>query len=326
MTIFRRQVRAGRRLFLKGVGAAGFAAALPLAAALPARLSAQTSAPVTSAPVVVSSKLDIEGALLGQILLLTLSRANIPVEDRLLLGPTSIVRQALVSGAVDLYPEYTGNAAFFFNDDANPVWRDAKAGYERAAALDRAKNGLIWLKPAPADNNWVIALPRAFSQDKRITTLADLASFANKGGALRLAASAEFVESPAGLPAFEAAYGFKLRADQLLVLSGGETSATCKAAADGISGVNAAMAYGTDGALIALDLVALDDNKHVEPVYAPCPVIRESVLALYPRIADLLAPVFARLDLETLRRLNAKIAVDGEDARTVAADFLSLQG
>jgi len=314
MTIFRRQTSAERRVFLTGAVATGFSAAFP--SKLPAQI----------APVVVSSKLDIEGALLGQILLLTLSRAGIPVEDRLLLGPTSIVRQALVSGAIDLYPEYTGNAAFFFNEDADPVWRQARAGYERAATLDKTKNGLIWLPPAPADNNWVIALPRTFSAEKHIATLADLARFVNEGSRLRLAASAEFVESPAGLPAFEEAYGFELRADQLLVLSGGETSATCKAAADSISGVNAAMAYGTDGALIALDLVALDDNKHVEPVYAPCPVIREAVLAHYPQIAALLSPVFERLDLATLRRLNAKIAVDGEEARKVASDFLNAQG
>jgi osmoprotectant transport system substrate-binding protein len=274
-------------------------------------------------PIVVSAKLDIEGALLGHMILSVLSHAGLAVEDRLLLGPTAIVRQALLSGAIDLYPEYTGNAAFFFNDDADPTWRDAKAGYQRAAKLDLERNRLIWLKPAPADNNWVIAMPRAFAASLRIANLDDLARWVQSGGSIKLAASAEFVESTAGLPAFEEAYGFKLSAGQLLVLSGGETSATCKAAADGISGVNAAMAYGTDGALVALDLVALDDSKKVQPVYAPAPVVRESVLVHYPRIADLLAPVFADLDLSTLRGLNAKIAVDGDDAGKVAEAYLS---
>jgi osmoprotectant transport system substrate-binding protein len=243
-----------------------------------------------------------------------------------LLGPTAIVRQALVSGAIDLYPEYTGNAAFFFNDDADPIWRQAQAGYERAAQLDLARNRLVWLKPAPADNNWVIAMPRALAASLHIESLADLAHWIGAGGPIKLAASAEFVESAAGLPAFEEAYGFELKATQLLVLSGGETSATCKAAADGISGVNAAMAYGTDGALIALDLIALDDGKHVQPVYAPCPVVRESVLTRYPQIATLLDPVFASLDLSTLRQLNAKIAVDGEDAGKVAETYLTGKG
>jgi osmoprotectant transport system substrate-binding protein len=257
------------------------------------------------------------------MILSVLSHAGLPVEDRLLLGPTAIVRQALLSGAIDLYPEYTGNAAFFFNDDADPIWRNAKASYQRAAKLDLDRNRLVWLTPAPADNNWVIAMPRAFAGSLKIAALDDLARWIQAGGPIKLAASAEFVESTAGLPAFEEAYGFKLTATQLLVLSGGETSATCKAAADGISGVNAAMAYGTDGALVALDLIALDDSKHVQPVYAPAPVMRLSALTQYPQIADLLAPVFAGLDLSTLRGLNAKIAVDGEDAGRVAETYLN---
>ncbi len=287
---------------------------------------ALTSPAFADRPIIVSSKLDIEGALLGRMILIALSGAGLPVENRLLLGPTAIVRQALLSGAIDLYPEYTGNAAFFFNDDADPIWRNAKEGYERAATLDLARNRLVWLTPAPADNNWVIAMPRALAASLHLASLGDLARWANGGGPIKLATSAEFVESPAGLPAFEEAYGFKLNATQLLVLSGGETSATCKAAADGISGVNAAMAYGTDGAIVALDLIALDDDKHVQPVYAPAPVVREDILAQYPQIATLLAPVFEGLDLSTLRRLNAMIAVDGMEATKVAETYLESQG
>ena len=109
---------------------------------------------------------------------------------------------------------------------------------------------------------------------------------------------------------------------QLLTLSGGNTSATLRAAAEGMSGVNAAMAYGTDGAIAALGLVALEDDKRAQIVYAPAPVIREAVLQQYPQIAGLLDPVFASLTLATLQRLNAKIAVDGEDAGAVAVSYL----
>ena len=77
--------------------------------------------------------------------------------------------------------------------------------------------------------------------------LDDLAAYLAEGGRFKLAASAEFVESPAALPAFEKTYGFHLKSAQLLTLSGGNTAATLRAAAEGISGVNAAMAYGTDG-------------------------------------------------------------------------------
>ena len=274
-------------------------------------------------PVVVGSKLDLEGGLLGEMMLLALSRAGVPVVNRLRLGPTAILRQALFSGAVDLCVEYTGNAAFFFHQEDDPVWRSAAVGYARAAALDLAANRLVWLQPAPADNSWVIAIPNALAREKRLKTLDDFAAFVRAGERVKLAASAEFVESAAGLPAFEAAYGFKLRASQLLVLSGGETTATMKAAADGISGVNAAMAYATDGALDALDLHALADPRHAEPVYAPAPVIRAAALKSWPQARRVLAPIFAGLDLETLRALNERIAVEGEDADAVARDYLA---
>ena len=279
------------------------------------------AARAAAAPIVVASKLDIEGPILGAIIAQVLRGGGLPVEERLALGPTAILRQALLSGAVDLYPEYTGNAAFFFHQDGAPVWKDAKAGYERAKALD-AGNGIVWLRPAPADNTWVIAVPNAIAEARGLTSLVDFARWTREG-TVKLAASAEFVESAAGLPAFEATYGFKLAAAQLLVLSGGETSATIKAAASGISGVNAAMAYSTDGALLALPMRALVDDCHAQPVYAPSPVVREAVLARYPAIADLLSPVFAGLDLATLRQLNARVAVDGENAEDVARAYLA---
>ena len=298
-----------RRLFLAGIASS-------------TTVRAENAAP----PVVVGSKLDLEGGLLGEMMLLALGEAQIATENRLRLGPTSILRAALLSGAIDLCPEYTGNAAFFFHQDGDPVWKDAAAGYARAAKLDYEKNRLVWLAPAPADNSWVIAVPASLAREQNLRTMEDFARFVRDGHRVRLAASAEFVESAAGLPAFEASYGFRLNARQLLVLSGGETAATMKAAADGISGVNAAMAYATDGALKALDLYALEDTRHAEPVYAPAPVIREASLASHPEIKDILKPVFAKLDLASLRDLNEKVAVEGADPSAVAREFFRAQG
>jgi osmoprotectant transport system substrate-binding protein len=277
-------------------------------------------------PVTVASKIDTEGGLIGAMILALLEAAGIPTRNRLQLGPTRILRAAILSGAIDLYPEYTGNAAFFFAMDGDPVWKDARAGYERAKALDLQRNDLVWLPPAPADNSWVIAMRADFADAHRLSTLDDFARWTRGGGAVKLAASAEFVESRSGLPAFQETYGFSLDARQLLVLSGGNTSATIKAAADTISGVNAAMAYGTDGALTALGLRALADPKHAQPVYAPAPVARGAIMQAYPQIAAVLAPAFTLLDLDTLRRLNEKIAIEGREARLVARTFLQEHG
>ncbi|MGD9616684.1 MAG: ABC transporter substrate-binding protein [Alphaproteobacteria bacterium] len=273
-------------------------------------------------PVVVASKIDTEGALLGNMIAEALAASGIPVERRMQLGPTNILRAAILAGQIDLYPEYTGNGAFFFHRESDPVWKDAAAGYAAVKTLDREANRLVWLQPAPANNTWVIAIRDDLPGFPERKCLGDLAVWLREGGRLKLAASAEFVASAAALPAFEKTYGFRLRSDQLLTLSGGNTAATLRAAAEGISGVNAGMAYGTDGELAALGLTALCDDKGAQIVYAPSPVARETVLNDQPRIAAALAPVFASLAVRNLQQLNARIAVNGEDAAVVARDWL----
>jgi osmoprotectant transport system substrate-binding protein len=272
--------------------------------------------------IVVASKIDTEGALLGNMIVALLEAHGLPVENKLQLGPTNIVRAAILAGQIDIYPEYTGNGALFFHLEQDPVWKDRAKGAAKVAALDREQNHLAWLAAAPANNTWTIALRQDLAERRNLKTMDDFAKYLASGGAIKLAASAEFVESPAALPAFEATYGFQLKDAQLLTLSGGNTSATLRAAAEGTSGVNAAMAYGTDGALAALGLTALEDDKGAQVVYAPAPVAREAVLQQHPEIAKLLDPVFATLTLETLQQLNAKIAVEGEDAAAVAAAYL----
>jgi osmoprotectant transport system substrate-binding protein len=276
----------------------------------------------TAPPIVVASKIDTEGALLGNMILAMLDRHAIPVKNRLQLGPTSIVRAAILAGQIDIYPEYTGNGALFFHREDDPVWKSDLNGYREVAGLDRAKNHLTWLAPAPANNTWVIAVRRDLAESAHLKTMSDFARYVTAGGYVYLAASAEFVESPSALPAFETTYGFHLTDRQLLTLSGGNTSATLRAAAERMSGVNAAMAYGTDGAIAALGLVALEDDRRAQIVYAPAPVVREAVLKEYPQAKDLLDPVFKSLTLGTLQHLNAKIAVDGEDAAAVATAYL----
>jgi len=294
------------------------AAAVALALAAPAAFAQDA--------VRVASKIDAEGALLGSMMLEMLDAAGIKTTNKLQLGPTNILRSAIIAGEIDAYPEYTGNGAIFYSLQSDPVWQSAERGYARIKALDDARRNLVWLAPAPADNSWVIALRKDVATENKLASMEDFAGWVRAGGAIRLAASAEFVESPAALPAFERAYGFRLRQSQILTLAGGNTAVTIRAAAEGISGVDAAMAYGTDGALAVLELVVMTDPKKAQVVYAPAPVVRGAVLDKYPQIKAAFDPVFKSLDQATLRRLNAQIAVDGEAPRQVARDYLKAQG
>lgn len=279
-----------------------------------------------SAQVVVSSKIDTEGGLLGNIISQVLQANGIAVTEKIQLGGTPVVREAITAGQIDIYPEYTGNAAFFFNKADDPLWNDAAKAYAEAKALDFEANRIVWLQPAPANNTWAVAVRKDLADANRLATFSELGAYIAGGGEIKLAASAEFVSSPAALPKFQQVYGFVLKPEQLVTLSGGDTAATIAAAAQQTSGVNAAMVYGTDGGIAASGLVVMADDKGVQPVYEPAPIIREAVLAANPQIEGLLQPVFAKLDLATLQELNGRIQVGGEAARDVAIDWLKGNG
>ncbi len=279
-----------------------------------------------SAQVVVSSKIDTEGGVLGNLILAVLDHAGIETENRVQLGATPVVRQALVAGEIDIYPEYTGNAAYFFNRADEPVWRNAADAYAEAKKLDAEQNDLVWLTPAPANNTWGVAVRRDVAEPAGVTTFSQFGQWVAGGGNVKLAASSEFVNSAPALPAFQAAYGFTLSPEQLIVLSGGDTAATIQAASNQTSGANAAMVYGTDGQIAVSNLVVLEDDKNVQPVYQPAPVIRAETLAEHPEIEELLKPVFESLTLETLQELNGKVQVDGLPAADVAQEYLTANG
>src|SRR5580704_5116675 len=103
-----------------------------------------------AADVTVSSKIDTEGNVLGNIITQVLESHGLTVNNRVGLGTTPIVRKALIAGDIDIYPEYTGNAAFFFNKADDTLWKDAAKGYAEAKKLDYDANKLVWLEPAPA--------------------------------------------------------------------------------------------------------------------------------------------------------------------------------
>ncbi|SHI65929.1 glycine betaine ABC transporter substrate-binding protein OsmF [Wenxinia saemankumensis] len=296
-------------------------ASLSLAAAI-----AGTLATAAQADIVVSSKIDTEGGLLGNIIALALEESGLPVERRLQLGGTQVVREAIIADQIDIYPEYTGNAAFFFNEAEADTWKDAEAAQARAAELDLEANDIVWLDSAPANNTWAIAVTGPVAEENGLVTMSDFGEWVAGGGDVTLAASTEFVSSPAVLPAMQETYGFEMADDQLVILSGGDTAATIQAAARGTSGVNAAMVYGTDGGVGATGLVVMEDDQGVQPVYEPAPIVRAEVLEEYPSIPDVLNPIFAELDMQTLQELNGRIQVGGEPAEAVARDYLTEAG
>jgi len=283
------------------------------------------ASPALPAAVIVSSKLSSESAMLGQMIRLLLSARGIDTVDRTRLGATPVVRKALLTGEVDLYVEYTGNAGLFFNDAADPAWKDLSAGYALGARLDYAANHIVWLTPAPASNAWALAVRRDVAAANHLRTMSDFGRWVSAGGKVVLACSAEFANAGT-LRSLEKTYGFVLNSAQLIVLAGGETAATIAAAAAGTNGTNVAMVYGTDGGIATAHLQILEDDRHDQPVYAPVPIIREAVLKTHPQIAAIVKPLMESFDRNTLQRLNARVQIDGESDETVATEYLKSRG
>jgi len=287
-------------------------------------LALSVSSPLPAA-VVVSSKLSSESAMIGEMIRLLLSAHGIQTVDRTKIGATPVVRKALLSGEVDLYVEYTGNAGFFFNLASNPAWKDLQQGYELGARLDYAANHIVWLTPAKASNAWALAVRRDVALANNLRTMSDFGRWVAGGGKVVLACSAEFANAGT-LRSLEKTYGFTLRSDQLIVLAGGETSATIGAAAARTNGANTAMVYGTDGGIVAASLQILEDDRHDQPVYAPVPIVREAVLKSTPQIAAIVKPLMESFSRETLQQLNARVQIDGESEGSVAEDYLKAKG
>lgn len=292
--------------------------------ALSATLALLAASPLHAA-VVVSSKLSSESVMIGQMILLLLNANGIQTIDRTALGSTPVVRKALISGEIDIYTEYTGNAGNFFNLASDPAWKDLRQGFELGSRLDYAANRIVWLTPANASNAWALAVRQDVAATNHLNTMSDFARWVARGAEVVLACSAEFANAGT-LRSLEKTYGFRMRPDQLIVLAGGETSATIGAAAARTNGTNTAMVYGTDGGIVAANLRILQDDRHDQPIYAPVPIIRAAALKANPRISRLVQPLMASLDGATLQQLNSRVQVNGESAESVAEDYLKTRG
>ena len=293
-------------------------------------LAAGPFAALAQTPIRVGSKNFTEQLVLGELILQALAAHGLPVESRLSLGGTAVVRQALETGEIDVYAEYTGTALLvhfsgYGLDVPREVWSNPEASTALVREVDLERNGLVWLCPADANNTYAIAVRRHWAEENGVYTVAHLAAYINAGGRVIFASNPEFIDRPDGLQAFEQTYGFSIPRGDVFVLAQG-SYATAQALANGANGVNAAMVFGTDGTIAAFDLLVLEDPQGAMPIYQPAPVVRAEVLQAYPQLEEVLCQVFAHLDGRTLAELNAEVDVYGRQPAAVARDFLQRIG
>ncbi len=264
----------------------------------------------------IGSKNFTEALLLGELYAQLLEDHDQKVQRRLDLGGTDIAMEALRRGEIDLYPEYTGTALLVVLKHA--LVGDAAQTFAYVRDQYARQFGLTWLDPAPMNNTEALATTRAISTRYGIRTLSDVAL---KAPQLRLGAVPEFVHRPDGLPGLRRVYGgFDFKAVTLLDFG-------LKYQALLAGDVDIVVAFGTDGAIVADDLIVMRDDKHLFPPYQVAPVVRTVTLQARPAIATVLNRVAPLLTDRVMQSLNNQI--DGAQKREpaeVARDFIAQHG
>lgn len=272
------------------------------------------------------SYVDTEGQVVGAAIVQVLQANGVNVVDKTKFGTPDVVRKAYLQGDLDGALDYTGSGAFYVGPETDPIWSDATAGYERIKTEDLAKNSIVWLTPSPANNTESIAVTADFAQKNNLKTLDDLAAYIKGGGNVKIIGNQTWIDRDLGFKGIQKAYGFSLGKKNIIGLSDGNTAQFIKALANGTDGVNAAEVYATDGGLADLNLVVLTDTKSIPPVYNPAPVFRKATVDAYPNLDQLLSPLLKSLTIENLQKLNKAVAIDGQDPKVVATDYLKANG
>lgn len=230
---------------------------------------------------------------------------------------SNLARSAQESGQLDLLWEYTGVSLVAYNHVDEKL--DSDQTYQRVKELD-AKKGLVWLSPSKFNNTYALALPDKIAQQyPQVNTMSDLTTVlkaeADKGHIVAL--DTEFANRSDGLVGMVKHYGMNLGRENTRQMDAGLVYTALRNGQ-----VFAGLVYTTDGRLNAFKLKVLADDKHYFPDYTAAPVIRKEYLDKHPELADLLKPLAALLDNQTMRTLNARIDVDHESPTVVAAEFL----
>lgn len=262
------------------------------------------------ADVIVGSKNFTEQVVLGEILAQAIERdTGLTVERRLNLGGTAIAHQALLSGGIDVYVEYSGTAlTAIFNQ---PAATDSSAVFEQVRERYAAA-GITALPRLGFNNTFAILVRRADAEQHGLKTIADLARLPS----WRAGFGYEFLERPDGFPGLSAAYGLRF-ANQPRVM---DLNLIYRAVASGEIDVTAGDA--TSGLINALDLVVLEDDRRYFPVYDAVPVARAGALLRHPRVAETIAALAGRISAAEMQRMNYAVDGDKRDVRRVAGDFL----
>jgi len=267
--------------------------------------------------ITVGSKFFTEQVILAELLAQHIeARTGIHVERKTNLGGTLLVHKALLSGAIDLYVEYTGTALTAVLNES-PVNKDPAATYERVKQLYAERFRLIVTEPLGFENTFAMVIRGDDAQSFHLEKLSDIAPFAPKW---RVGVGYEFLERPDGFPGLTKSYNLRFAAQPTVLDLGLLYRALVSKQVDIVAGNS------TDSAIDALRLTPLIDDHRYFPPYDAVPIIRDETLAKFPTLRAALADLAGKLTAADVRHLNAEVDVDQRDPGTVVRSFRESRG
>lgn len=264
------------------------------------------ASPAAAEPIVIGSKNFAENRLLGEMFAqLIEQRTGLAVDRRLGLAGTQVCFDAVRSGAIDLYPEYTGTGLV-------SILRLPPAG-DAARTLTQVRKGfrrydLVWLAPLGFENSYEIAVPAELARRHSLRTISDLVPLAPE---LTAGFGYEFAQRPDGLPGLERVYGLSFA--EVVTM---QQALKVRAAAEGR--VQVLDVYTTDGRILKWNLQVLRDDRDFFPPYQAAPLARRQTLAEHPEIALALSELAGLLDAERMRGYNRALQDGGASEQQIA--------
>jgi glycine betaine/choline ABC-type transport system substrate-binding protein len=262
--------------------------------------------------IVVGSKNFTESFILGELIAQQIEQhTKLKVERRFYLAGTYICQQAILSGRIDIYPEYTGTALTAVlkqkaSSDRNEVYQQVKREYE-------TRFGLTLGVPFGFNDTFAMEIRGEDARRLNVKTLSQAAEYAPKWHA---GFGYEFMERPDGYRGLAETYGLHF-AEQPRIMDLGLLARALKDHQIDFAGGNA-----TDGLIPALDLFALADDRHYFPPYEAVPVIRGQLLKEHPEVSHLLSALGNTISDSEMQRMNYEVDGQHRDTQEVVRDFL----
>jgi osmoprotectant transport system substrate-binding protein len=290
------------------------AAELAIAAVI-ATLLAGCAPPRPDHPV-IGAKNFTEQVVLGELLAPEIeAMSNFKVERRFYLAGSYICHQALVSGRIDAYVEYTGTALTAILK--RPVDRDSQRVLETVRTLYGTRYGVFVAQPLGFENTFAMVIRGDDARALGVTTLSQAATHTPQW---RLGVGYEFEQRPDGLAGLSAAYGLKFAAAPRTMDLGLLYRALNAHQVDMIA------ANSTDGPIQAFGLAALEDDKHYFPPYQAVPLVRREALERWPQIQVALDALAGKITADDMRGMNEAIDGQHRDPAEVVREFRMRKG